>query len=144
MDEGAAREDGAAPAAARGGDPQKSPSSPSMYLMKPELKDRFKPQTVKELIHTVLNDELRGKTYSADEAPKWADHIAKTLRNKMKELSLRQYKYMVQVLLGEQRGAGVKTGMRCLWDADTDNYANDVFLSDTMFCMAVVFAVYFY
>nr|CAD7202385.1 unnamed protein product [Timema douglasi] len=106
------------------------------------------------------------------------------------DLGFQRYKFMVQVILGEQHGAGVKTGARCLWDADTDNYASAifineqaidlkcdsqaraasskmtieafclsylpiypqaateavgaVFLHDTIFCMAVVFAVYFY
>ena len=36
---------------------------------------------------------------------------------------------MVQVVLGEQHGAGIKIGSRCLWDADTDNYASDVFIN---------------
>lgn len=36
---------------------------------------------------------------------------------------------MVQVVLGEQHGAGIKIGSRCLWDADTDNYASDIFIN---------------
>ena len=36
---------------------------------------------------------------------------------------------MVQVVLGERHGAGVKIASRCLWDADTDNYASEVFLN---------------
>jgi hypothetical protein len=42
-------------------------------------------------------------------------------------LGFKRYKYVVQVVLGEQHGAGIKIGSRCLWDADTDNYASDVF-----------------
>jgi len=36
---------------------------------------------------------------------------------------------VVQVVLGEQHGAGIKIGSRCLWDADTDNYASDIFIN---------------
>lgn len=36
---------------------------------------------------------------------------------------------MVQVVLGEQHGAGIKIGSRCLWDADTDNCASDIFIN---------------
>nr|CAD7263449.1 unnamed protein product [Timema shepardi] len=104
----------------------------------------FKAQTVKEMIHSVLNDELGGKIYNAEEAEVWTKTITSAVRNKIKDLGFQRYKFMVQVILGEQHGAGVKTGARCLWDADTDNYASAIFINDTIFCMAVVFAVYFY
>lgn len=40
-----------------------------------------------------------------------------------------RYKLMVQVILGERRGAGIKIGSRCVWDADTDTLAFDQFLN---------------
>ncbi|CAG0897279.1 unnamed protein product [Cyprideis torosa] len=40
-----------------------------------------------------------------------------------------RYKVVVQITLGEQRGAGVKVVSNCCWDKDTDNYASDVFLN---------------
>ncbi len=36
---------------------------------------------------------------------------------------------MVQVVMGEQRGEGVRMGTRCFWDADTDNYASETFVN---------------
>ena len=45
------------------------------------------------------------------------------------ELGYERYKFCVNVLIGEQRGAGVQVGSRCLWDIDTDNYASDIFLN---------------
>ena len=32
-----------------------------------------------------------------------------------------------QVVVGEQRGQGVRMGHRCFWDADTDNYAEEAY-----------------
>lgn len=40
------------------------------------------------------------------------------------EMSFSRYKLIVQVVLGEQRGAGVKMGARCMWDSDADSYAS--------------------
>jgi len=40
-----------------------------------------------------------------------------------------RYKFVVQCVIGEQRGEGVKMGCRCFWDSDTDNYAQDVFMN---------------
>lgn len=43
------------------------------------------------------------------------------------ELKLPRYKFMVQVVIGEQKGEGVRMGCRCFWDSDTDNYASETF-----------------
>lgn len=45
------------------------------------------------------------------------------------ELKLPQYKYVIHVVIGEQRGEGVKVAARCLWDSDTDGHAFDNFTS---------------
>ena len=45
------------------------------------------------------------------------------------EMGYDRYKFVVQCVIGEQRGEGVKMGCRCFWDSDTDNYAQDVFLN---------------
>ncbi|ELU01365.1 hypothetical protein CAPTEDRAFT_90344 [Capitella teleta] len=55
-----------------------------------------------------------------------------------------RYKFVVQVVIGEQRGEGVKMGCRCFWDSDSDSYAQDLFLNDSLFCVAAVFGVYYY
>lgn len=40
---------------------------------------------------------------------------------------MKRYKHIVQVILGEHKGAGVKSGVRCLWDSETDGYTSDTF-----------------
>lgn len=35
-------------------------------------------------------------------------------------------------------------GARCLWDQDTDNYAHELFINDTLFCTVAAFGVYYY
>ena len=54
------------------------------------------------------------------------------------------FQIVVEVVLGEQRGEGVRMGSRCLWDSDTDNYASDVFINDSLFCAAAAFGIYYY
>lgn len=44
-----------------------------------------------------------------------------------------RYKFVVQCVIGEQRGEGVKMGCRCFWDSDTDNCAQDVFMNVSSF-----------
>lgn len=45
------------------------------------------------------------------------------------EMSLARYKYVVQVVIGEQRGEGVRMGSRCFWDSDTDNVASETYVN---------------
>lgn len=45
------------------------------------------------------------------------------------ELRMKRYKHIVQVTIGELKGAGVKSGLRCLWDSETDGYTSDVFMN---------------
>lgn len=44
-------------------------------------------------------------------------------------LQFKRYKYIVNVVLGQQHGAGVKIGTRCIWDAEADTYAYDSFIN---------------
>ncbi|CAK9833792.1 Dynein light chain Tctex-type protein 2B [Anthophora retusa] len=115
-----------------------------VYQIRPQLHEKFKPLSAKEVIHNVLFDQLSAKIYDAEEAVQWTKDIADTIREKVKELKFKHYKYIVNVVLGEQHGAGVKIGTRCIWDAEADAYAYDSFLNDTIFCVATVYAVYFY
>ena len=66
------------------------------------------------------------------------------IRSRLKDMDLPRYKYMVQVVLGEQRGEGVRVGCRTLWDADTDSFATATFTSDELFCSATAYAMYLY
>ncbi|KAH0569045.1 dynein light chain Tctex-type protein 2B-like isoform X1 [Cotesia glomerata] len=118
--------------------------NPASYQISPQLADKFKPQLVKEIIYNVLHDQLSSKVYNVQDANKWGKEISDIIKNKVKELNFRQYKYIVNVVLGEQRGAGVKIGTRCLWDAEADDYAHGNFLNETIFCVACVYAVFFY
>ncbi|XP_076686474.1 dynein light chain Tctex-type protein 2B [Andrena cerasifolii] len=120
-----------------------APEQP-VYQIRPQLHEKFKPLSAKEVIHNVLYDQLSAKTYDAQEAIQWTKDIADIIRDKVKELKFKRYKYLVNVVLGEQHGAGVKMGTRCIWDAEADTYAYDSFVNDTIFCVATVYAVYFY
>ncbi len=47
----------------------------------------------------------------------------------MIELPFDRYKFVVQVVIGEQRGEGVRMASRCFWDSDSDNYASETFIN---------------
>ena len=97
---------------------------------------------MKECIGEVLQEMLKDHTYKQDEAPELTKQIADRVKNRLKLLELPRYKYMVQVVVGEQRGEGVRMGCRTFWDRDTDAYASETFTNDSIFCVATAYAVY--
>ncbi len=85
---------------------------------------RFRPSLVNQMVGKVLKEALADKQYNAEEAKQWSKDISQTLQENLKgthmqshvsskvilflELELERYKFMVQVVIGELRGEGVK------------------------------------
>lgn len=114
------------------------------YVIRPNFKNKFRVDFVKSTMQEVLNDELSSKHYDAEETTKWSKDISDAIKEKLKTLEYERYKFIVQVVIGEQRGEGVKIAARCLWDSDTDNYAQATYSNETLFCVAVAYGVYYY
>ncbi|XP_065886548.1 dynein light chain Tctex-type protein 2B-like [Dysidea avara] len=114
------------------------------YIIRPNFKHKFKPAVVKDAIHQILQERLHEKQYSSDQANVWSKEISNAITQRLKELQFERYKFVVQVVIGEQRGEGVKMTCRCLWDSDTDSYAQDIFMNDSLFCVAAAYGVFFY
>ena len=108
---------------------------------------RFRPNTVKSIIETILNEELSGKQYDSSQTGQLTRTITDKIKHKIQgkkispyftiftllfiltELNHTRYKIVVQVLIGEQKGEGLRISTRCLWDPDADNYASHTFIS---------------
>lgn len=114
------------------------------YKIRPNFKQKFRPAVVKALIRDVLNEELTDKQYNSEECTAWTKTLSEAVKTRIKDLNLDRYKILVQVVIGEQRGEGVKMVCRCLWDSDTDNFAQDILMTDTFFCVVSVYGVYYY
>lgn len=70
---------------------------------------RFKPAEVKQITRDILAEKLQGAEYNPEQAAKWTQEIAKIIRDKIAvELKYDRYKCIVNVFIGEQKGAGVK------------------------------------
>eukprot|EP00794_Sanderia_malayensis_P011191 gene11191-12365_t len=114
------------------------------YMIRPNFKNKFRPAAIKPVIHEVLNEELSGKQYNPDETANWSKKISDSIKEKLKDMEYDRYKIVVQVVIGEHRGEGVKYATRCLWDSDTDNFAQDIFTNESLFCVAVAYGVFYY
>ncbi|XP_078060629.1 dynein light chain Tctex-type protein 2B isoform X2 [Mustelus asterias] len=118
--------------------------SENTYSIRPAFQHRFKTAIVKAKINSVLKEELSNKLYNPEEVPLMTRNIAEAIKTQVKECAFERYKVVVQVVIGEQRGEGVKMAARCFWDADTDNFAQDVYMNESLFCVAAAFGCYYY
>ena len=118
--------------------------SGNTFVIRPNFKHKFRPVAVREVINSVLSKNLTDKTYNAEEIADLTKTLSESIKEAVKELGYDRYRLLVQVVIGEQKGEGVKMGCRCFWDADTDNYAQDTFMNDSLFCVAAVFGLFYY
>ncbi|CAE7496715.1 DYNLT2B [Symbiodinium sp. KB8] len=88
----------------------------------------------------LLNEDGSPVPYSAE----YTKELAEQIRDELRDLKLPRYKIMVQVVVGQQRGAGVRMGSRCLWDSITDNKASETLVNDNLFAVATAYGVYLY
>ena len=68
------------------------------------------------------------------------------IRDRLKTSNMKfdRYKFIVQCIIGENKGQGVKYGCRCLWDSDTDGMAEYVYLNESLFCAVSAFGFFYY
>jgi len=98
-------------------------------------------EVINEIYDELLNKEM---SYAVEEASDLTKKISEKVKEKLKGLELPQYKYVVQVILGEKRCQGVHMGCRLLWDEGTDCQASAVFSNDMIFCVTTTFGIYQY
>ena len=125
-----------------------SSNNMSLIEIRPPYKSRVSVQMMKELMKNILD-----KTFSStngfmrlndEELAKLNQLITEQIRKKLKALNYPRYKFIVQVVLGEQRGGGVRSGTKVFWDGETDKHASESFVNEHIFCIASVYAVYLY
>ncbi|NXK81536.1 TC1D2 protein, partial [Amazona guildingii] len=114
------------------------------YSLRASVQHRFKSSTVKECIRAILKEKLANVQYISNDMPQLTMSLSETIKDRLKEVGFDRYKMVVQVVIGEQRGEGVNMAARCFWDADNDSCAHDVFMNDSLFCVAAAFGCFYY
>ncbi|EAR89953.1 dynein light chain tctex-type 1 protein (macronuclear) [Tetrahymena thermophila SB210] len=115
------------------------------YQIRPKQREKFRPGKAKEIISETLNLKLKNQVYTdAATVSTISRDIADTIKYKLKDLGLPRYKFMVSVIIGQQKGQGVRVGSRQFWDFDTDYVASDYYVNDSLFCLVTVYGVYLY
>ena len=126
------------------------------YQIRPQFKDKFRPQVsfilpitfiqeAKERIKNIVDNKLKGQAFSATEYQGWCKEIADETKAELKSLGKdKRYKFLVQCVIGQNIGQGVRVGSRQFWDEDTDDVTWYTYVNENLFCMVSAFAVYLY
>ncbi|KAG0321290.1 hypothetical protein BGZ99_004031 [Dissophora globulifera] len=114
------------------------------FSLRPTFMQKFRPQVATKFMQQIIQSHLQSKSYRAEEAQKLSKTIAEEIKSKLIELDLGRYKYVVNVVLGENHGGGARMDARCHWDQESDGSAQAFFTNDSLWCAAVAFAVFYY
>lgn len=102
--------------------------SSSQPLLRLGYRDKVPVSAMQEILSGVLREKLVNmNNYEGErcgEAVKW---ISEQAKQRLKALGYERYKFVVQVVMGERREQGLRSGSRCFWDSGTDNQASEVF-----------------
>ena len=124
---------------------KKVTQSNKTYQIRPSFKDKFRPAEAKEKIEKILATMLKNVQYTQSDLPQLTREIADKTKSDLKALGKdKRYKYLVQVIIGQNSGQGVRVGSRCFWDEDTDDCTYVTYMNESVFCLVVAFAVYLY
>ena len=115
------------------------------YQIRPQFKDKFRPGEAKERIEKIVHAKLKGVQMTPQLRNQYTKEIADEVKQELKGLNKdKRYKFLVQCILGENIGQGVRVGSRQFWDEDTDDVTWVSYVNDQTFCLVAAFAVYLY
>ncbi|XP_059160713.1 dynein light chain Tctex-type protein 2B-like [Physella acuta] len=106
-----------------------------------EPKDPVSVSTLKKIIADTLAENLTGRTYSADSGV-FAKILAEKIKQKAKDLGIPRYKYVCTVVLGSREHASISMTSRCVWNKDTDTFAEAIYEKDGLYACGVIYGVY--
>ncbi|KAH9601876.1 Tctex-1 [Trypanosoma melophagium] len=117
---------------------------PATFSLRPEHKQKFRPADIRPIVRSIIESRLEGETYHADAMQSISKEVADTVRDRIRAMELERYKIMVHCMIGEQRGQGVRAGCKMFWDSDTDDYFEEVYITEDLFVVVTVFGLYQY
>ncbi|XP_035221099.1 tctex1 domain-containing protein 2-like [Stegodyphus dumicola] len=112
--------------------------------IRPSIEQKFHPSAVEDIIRGIITAELSDKQYDHMYVPEWTKTLSRKIHDRMLEMPYERFKFIVQVVIGENCGQGMVSLCGCLWDEDTDGRATVIFKRNNLYCVATVFAIYCY
>lgn len=116
------------------------PKYENTYKTEPDV--RFESYKVKKIMNETLKEWLTGVEYSPN-VRKLTTGLTDEIKKRVKALGYQRYKYVVTVTICEDAKQSMQMVSRCMWNKDTDNFAEAVFKTADINAVATAYACYF-
>lgn len=105
-------------------------------------KHKFLPHLVQKRADELMRQAFGEMSYDHDLCRDVADKVAADTLALVKEQSFDRYRYVVRVVVGDQRGQTVRIASRTLWDHEKDNFLTVNYENRHLFAVGMIFALY--
>lgn len=112
------------------------------YRIEPKEEEKFKSAKAREILKDVIVSYVHKENYDPAMCKRFATTMCDIIQERLKDLNYPRYKYVVQVLLGQDVNQGMRSTSRCLWNVNTDNFVEFHYTVNDIFVSATVFAVF--
>lgn len=108
-----------------------------------ESNKKFQVHLVQAKAEQILKDRVTTINYDPEIYGPMSVSLASEILAAVKEMGFDRYKYIVRVLIVENKGQGLNMSSRWLWNVERDNWASAILKTSSLISLAVIFAVYF-
>ena len=120
------------------------PAIPVKYenTFKLEPDSRFESHRARNIMLATLKEYLDGTEYSAS-VRNVTTSLSEEIKKRVKALGYARYKYVVTVTVCQDAHQSMQMVSRCMWNKDTDTFAEAVFRSNDIHAVATLYALYY-
>mmetsp|Transcript_29799 Transcript_29799/g.65115 ORF Transcript_29799/g.65115 Transcript_29799/m.65115 type:complete len:135 (-) Transcript_29799:203-607(-) len=104
---------------------------------------KFRSSSVQKVLQQIITERMTGVQYDAQRASQTGKELSDMIKEKVKTMGFDRYKLVVQVTVGQRAGQCIRLASRCLWDVAADSCASATFENESLFCVAMVFGLYY-
>lgn len=95
-------------------------------------------------IRELLHKKFDLAQYEHDMVQTSAKEVADAVKSRLKEMNRFKYKYIVQTMIGQNKGQGIKMANKCFWDSANDYLITEHYSNDSFFAVVIVYIIYHY
>ena len=109
---------------------------------KPAPGSKFMRRDVEKVVEAVIAEVIGDKPYNYAESMQLSKDICAQVQERVADMGYTRYKVVVQTFIAEACNQGMRISSRCLWDPETDGFAEFSYSNTQMHVTAVVFGLY--
>jgi len=122
--------------------PEPQKTLPPTYRLKPKEEEEFHWWRAKPMVQDLLSVYTSDLTYDAKACARQCLILTDMIKNKMKNLGCKRHKIIVLVNIGENKQQDLQVASRCVWDTKSDDSLHLTHITNDVYVVVNVFAVY--